>query len=250
MKKTVLCALLALSSTASADFLRVEGGIGAWESQLSGTMNYKGDPVFDVDALDYNTETSNYFWVLVKHPVPMVPNVRFEYTELSYSGSMKQGITWEGSSYGAGSSSALELTQYDAIFYYNMLDNTFWATLDLGLDFKYIQSSMQLNEEGGVLSYSESGSTALPMLYGRVRAEIPGTEFGLEADMKYISSGDTSAYDMRIKADYQFDLEPLELGLEVGYRTIKFDVESGDLEFDANADIEMDGLFIGGVVRF
>ncbi len=249
MKKILLLSVVLslLSLSLHADLFRVEGAIGSWNANPSGNMSYENSVKFDLqETLSYDSENITYAWILLKHPLPIVPNVRLEYSDLSYSAKSKKGFSWEGNTIGVGASTALDLKQYDAILYYNILDNTLWATVDIGLDAKFIKGSFDISDPSDGYSYSDSDSIVLPMLYGRVRAEVPMTGLGLEADIKWIGYGIADAYDIRIKADYTFDAFVLEPTLEVGYRTLVIDVESDDYDIDA----DFSGVYFGVGFRY
>ncbi len=253
MKKMLLLMMLISLSSLSlqADLFRIEGAAGAWNAEPTGTMNYKSSATFDLqETLSYDSETITYAWLLIKHPLPVLPNVRLEYSDLSYSGVSQKGYTWEGTTVGVGAQSTLELKQYDAILYYNILDNTFWATLDLGLDAKFIRASFDINDPGDNYTYSASDNVVLPMLYGRVRTEIPLTDIGVEADMKWIGYGSVDAYEIRIKADYTFDAFIVEPMVELGYRTLVVDIDSSDYDIDGNLDADFSGLYVGVGIRY
>ncbi len=251
-KKLIVATLAALSSgIAQADFLRIEAGAGIWQSEPSGTITYKvsgnSDTLSASDQLGYQEENISYLWLNVKHPIPLLPNVRLEYVTPNFEGNTKKGFTWAGDNYTINTNSKLELQQTDIVLYYNLLDNTFWATLDLGLDLKLIDYSYELRNASN--AYSDSGNLPIPMLYARTRAQIPMTGIGLEADIKFIGYGDTQLYDFRAKVDYTFDFVPvIQPAIELGYRTQKFKIdEDGE---DTKVDFEFSGIYGGVMLRF
>ena len=131
MKKIFLFTMLVSLNALwlQADMFRIEGAVGAWKADPGGSMNYNKSATFDLQkTLSYESKTITYAWLLFKHPVPALPNLRLEYNDLGYAGTSKRGYIWEGKSVGVGAKSALSLKQYDAILYYNILDNTFWTT--------------------------------------------------------------------------------------------------------------------------
>ncbi len=253
MKKILLSTLMVslCSLWLYADLFRIEGAAGAWKADPSGSMNYKNSASFDLQkTLSYSSETITYAWILVKHPIPALPNLRLEYNDLGYSGVSQKGYTWEGTTVGVGAKSTLSLKQYDAILYYNILDNTFWATLDLGLDAKFIKSAFDINDPSDSYRYSASDNVVLPMLYGRLRAELPLTDIGVEADVKWIGYGSVDAYEIRIKADYTFDTFLIEPMIELGYRTLVVNIDSGDYDIDGSLDADFSGLYLGVGIRY
>ncbi len=254
MKKIVTAAVMSaiMTLSAQADFIRVEAGGGVWNNELSGTAQYDGQAAFDASTLGYADESKGYLWMFIKHPIPLIPNLRLEYTDVGYSGTSTKGFGWDGNLYGAGSKSSTDLSQIDAILYYNILDNLGWVTLDLGLDVKYIDASITGESADGTNSFDNSETIVLPLGYVRARFEIPMTDIGIEGDAKYIAYGDSSLLDYRIKADYTLvNVLPFDVGLEVGYRFQNLDLDSGDIgSLNSTLDLEIDGFFAGAVLRF
>ncbi len=248
MKKTIsiLAAGAVLAATANADLARVEAGVGAWMQTPKGGMTYRNT---GSDISDETEEAKAYAWVLVKHPVPIVPNARVEYSNVRSTG-VASG-TFKGFTASSNSKTSIELTQFDLIPYYNILDNTFWITLDLGVDFKVINAKYEAN---GVTmthpgnNYTNDSAIVLPMGYARGRVQIPATGFGVEADVKYVSYNSSTVYDARAKFDYTFGAFPIvQPALEVGYRVQKF--KTDDLS-DVEMDIDFSGVYAGLVLRF
>jgi outer membrane protein len=257
---TVLSATLAL--TAQADLLRVEAGAGAFIAEPSGTLSYEDDiGSVNVDATDnlgYGKESLPYVWLNVKHPIPIVPNLRLEYLDVNFKGKSKK-VTWGTNDDGAavtvpdGTTSELSLTQYDAVLYYNLLDNTFWTTIDLGLDVKFIEGSYTIdaNSVGSIdyPGYDESFSAAIPMGYLRGRVQIPATGLGVEGDIKYIAYSDSELMDARIKADWTMEFVPvIQPGIEVGYRVQKVNIDESD--YSTKVDVDFSGAYVGLMLRF
>jgi len=234
-----------LATTANADFARVEAGAGGWMQTPSGIAEYNsGSAITGSDTLNEDMDTSAYVWMLVKHPLPIIPNVRVEYTTIHATGNATG--SWNGLTVtSASADSELDITEYDIIPYYNILDNTFWITVDLGLDIKVVDSDYKIDS----LNYEDTSTTVVPMLYLRGRVEIPTTDLGVEADAKYISNGSSTIYDVRAKLDYTFDITPIiQPGLEVGYRVQKINIDEDDV--DVRTDIDFAGLYVGAMLRF
>ncbi|HIP54747.1 MAG TPA: TIGR04219 family outer membrane beta-barrel protein, partial [Sulfurimonas autotrophica] len=194
---------------------------------------------------DEKQETSTYAWMFIKHPIPVVPNIRLEYASIYATG--KASGAWNGLSvlFGIGASSVLDMKQYDIIPYYNILDNTFWITLDLGVDIKVVDTTYEIESIG----YEESYTAPIPLLYARTRAQIPTTDIGIEGDIKYVTTGSSTVYDARIKVDYTFDITPIvQPAIEIGYRVQKIKIDEDDQ--DVKTDMDFSGLFAGLMLRF
>ena len=258
MKKSLAAAAMTalITTAAQADTLRIEMGGGIWNNDISGDSRYEGNDVFDADDLGYDDENKGYFWIFIKHPIPILPNIRLEYAEIKYDGRSSESFQWDGITYGTDTYSKTELTQIDTILYYNILDNTGWTTLDLGVDIKYIDASFKAHGTvsgipGTIESFDESEDLFVPLAYGRLRFEIPMTGIGIEGDVKYLTYQDSRLLDYRVKVDYTLeDILPVDIGVEVGYRFQNIDLTGDDFNLDSNLDLDIDGLFAGVVVRF
>jgi len=262
--KSLIAGLL-LTSSLNADFARIEMGAGAWIQTPTGSITTSTNSNILSLAGTYNTyETTaseTYVWILVKHPVPLIPNLRIEYVTISDSGNFDRFIE---NIYVGKSPTTIDMTQIDLIPYYNILDNTFWTTIDLGLNLKVIQADVDVDafaNETGVSAldplvtvanrflpnYSSSDQAIIPLAYIRARIQIPTTYIGLESDLKYISFDGSTVYDFRAKVDYTFDISPIiQPALEVGYRVQKFDIDTDD----TFGSLEYSGAYVGLMLRF
>jgi outer membrane protein len=252
MKKilTTLLSTAIVTTIASADMSRVEMGAGVWMQTPKGELSYTEGGADGSNIFDEKEETNAYVWMLVKHPIPVLPNLRLEYVNIDTTG-IASG-TFEDFT-ASGSKTSLKMTQFDVIPYYNILDNAAWITLDLGLDLKVV--SLDYKAEDVIIglsanqNYSDTQTIALPLVYLRARVEIPQTNVGLEADMKYVTYDGSTVSDIRAKVDYTLGFIPtVQPALEVGYRIQKIDISSSDVKSAMNVDFS--GLYAGLMLRF
>jgi outer membrane protein len=258
MKKIISSLAIAttLATSLSADFLRIEAGAGVWDQTPSGYIERTdGDGALELKGRYTSSENSStefYMWALFKHPIPLIPNARVEYVSMSDEGTFSAGTTVGHIPLGDNAIGTLDIKQYDLIPYYNILDNTMWITIDLGIDLKYTTTDAAVDGKIPFIDirktiYTGSDSFWLPLVYVRGRVEVPGTGLGIESDVKYITDGDSTVYDIRAKVDYTFDVsEALKLGLELGYRTQKYDIIDGK----DKGYLTYDGVYFGGMLRF
>ena len=261
LKTTIISTLLATTAL-NADFIRVDAGAGMWIANTKGQIDLKDDSIDLVDTLGYTTSNSGYAWILFKHFLPVIPNVRLEYTSLSYDGKVDlldgKTLPWDGVDIPSNVSNTLTINEYDAILYYNILDNTFWTTIDLGLDVKMLDASFQLDplSANGTEVYSgyetPSQIVPLPMAYVRARVEIPFSGVGVEADVKFLKLGDSQVIDARAKVDYTLGITPLiQPGIELGYRVQQINIDATKLESSLPVlNLEFSGLYFGAMLRF
>ncbi len=244
MKKilSVLTFSALMASSSYADIARVEMGAGAWMQTPSGSANYNVGAAGGTNTMKESQGTSAYVWALVKHPIPVVPNLRLEYVNIASDGTAIG--TWGSVAVGS-SKSTLDMQQIDVIPYYNILDNTFWTTVDVGVDVKLVD----FNYKVAAAAYEYKKTLPIPMGYVRARVQIPATGIGLEADAKYISNGSSTFSDARAKVDYTFTSFPIiQPALEVGYRVQKIKIDESSV--DIKTDIDFSGIYAGLMVRF
>lgn len=254
MKKTILLSLLVSSSLLQADLFRAEMGAGVWSQTSSGSLQHKNDryPVDLADDLDVGNSQDLYVWAYFKHPVPIIPNARLEYTNSTADGSVKKEFIYNGYSFTPANNAKYDMNiqQVDAIVYYNILDNLAWITLDLGLEINFMTQSYKFSD--AVNNVKEvTDSIMIPMLYGRGRFEIPGTGFGLESELKYFTYGDSTVGDIRAKVDYTFDLSIIDPAIELGYRHELIKTSTNDFsDLSNDTDITMSGIYLGAMLRY
>jgi outer membrane protein len=242
-----------LATAANADLMRIEGAVGAWQTDPTGTMQYGTNQEFDVvDNAGFESSQNVYAWVYIKHPIPIIPNLRLEYVDPTFDGQVAS-LEWNGDTY-ASVDNTLSLTQYDAVLYYNILDNTFWSTIDLGLDIKFIDGNYKLDAStaaGAAPAVDESFSLAMPLAYLRGRVQLPVTNIGIEAIARGMSYSDNTVIDAQIKVDYTMDFIPvIQPGIELGYRYQQMTLDGGSIGLDANIDTTFSGVYGGIMVRF
>ncbi|WP_295022778.1 TIGR04219 family outer membrane beta-barrel protein [Sulfurimonas sp.] len=237
-----------LASSASADFTRVEAGAGAWMQSSKGTASYTDAGANGSYISNEKDSTQPYVWMLIKHPIPILPNLRLEYTSVKDDGA----ATGKFKDFNIGVATttlSYDIKQYDIIPYYNILDNTAWITLDLGVDIKILDASYRAAPSGAFTGYSDSAMLAVPLLYARARVQIPSTNIGIESDIKYLTTGNSTVYDFRAKVDYTLDFVPVvQPAVEIGYRTQKIDIDESGV--DVKANVEFSGFYAGMMVRF
>ena len=256
MKKLLSIAAMSavMATAASADFMRVEGAVGVWQSEPAGTAKYGKQPEFDiVDNAGFTESTNTYAWLYFKHPIPILPNLRLEYADPNFSDKTKLDLSYGGYDFSAGASNELSLTQYDAVLYYNILDNLFWTTIDLGLDVKFIDGNYNISGQAGgtAETVDEDFDMVMPLAYVRARVEIPVTNIGVEAIVRRMAYSANDVMDAEIKIDYTMDFVPvIQPGLEIGYRHQQIKLDGDSIGIDANLDTTFSGVYGGLMVRF
>jgi len=238
-----------VTSISNADVFRLEMGGGMWQQTPKGYAKRidNGGLLDLVGEYKSSEQESNeaYAWLLFKHPVPIIPNVRVEYVGIRDKGLTKGRV--HGMVIPRTAPTTIDVKEYDVIPYYNLLDNTFWMTIDLGIDAKIMQSEAKVSPVAGFSGYSATDTTVIPLVYGRARVQIPSTGLGIEADVKYITYDGSTMYDIRAKIDYTFDFDVVQPGIELGYRTQKLLIDDG---IKTDVDLQYSGVYAGVMLRF
>ncbi len=234
MKKMLLVpSLLLASNLAQADTVfGVYAGGGSWNTAYSGDVGVSDIDVEDVLNLD--DEGRNFFYVAIEHPIPLVPNIRLQRTDISTKGSgeiTSEMIFGDKSFSDEAVSTEVDLSHTDATLYYEILDN--WVNLDLGL-------TLRMFDGEGKIVGATSGSEKLnvddtaPMLYAAARFDLPLTGLSVGADINGLGYSGNTLTDFTAKISYTTDIVPLiDIGVEAGYRQMQLVLDDiGDLETD------------------
>jgi len=234
VKKLTLFLLLTLSQM-HADTIGGEISLGFFNHQPNGDASYKGSAADMEDTLDFSEEQDIFLKAYLEHPLPVIPNIKLGYATLSHAGSSSvNDFTWGETTYNGTINSSLSLDMSDVTLYYEFLDN--WAETDAGLTLRYISGDMDVRSS--VASDVADFSTWVPMLYGKVRFNLPVTDLSFQLEANVISYWDITAYDYELSARYTL---ALGVGLEAGYKA--FHLNSDDLVNGFNADMDFSGPY-------
>ncbi len=239
MRKLILAmggSMLLAVPLAQADVLGVGATVGYWHSDLSGHAAHKNDSVDLDDELNLDNDSNTNASIYIEHPVPVLPNVRLNYTLVKQSGRGNLGSAYDTVSAG-NVRSDLDLEQLDLTLYYELLDN--WVNLDLGL------TARDLSGELVVRGSNESKTTVdavIPMGYLSARFDLPLTGVSAGAEGNFISYSGDSVRDFNVYGQYTVSV----LQLRAGYRQMAVDYEDGD----DRLDLKVDGPFISAGVTF
>ena len=230
-KLVSLCLATALTSAANfshADALGLYAGVGVWQADA--------DNRIDVDALSADDiklgdDNSNFAYIALEHPIPLIPNVRLQQVDIDLNGNGAAALD-------------IDMTHQDAILYYEFLDN--WVNLDLGLSARRYDGSATAIASGTRLKLNVDG--VVPMIYGKAQFDLPFTGWSVGADVNATDfSGDRIA-DLSVKVAYESDLIPLfGLGAEIGYRHMSMELDDLD---DFGSDLTVEGPYAAVTLHF
>ena len=234
--------LVLAAPLANADVLGAGATVSYWNSDFSGEVVNKSSAVDIEKDLNMSSDGNANFTAHFEHPVPVLPNVRINYTGISQSGNGKIGpAAFDGIVAGADVNSDLDIEQLDATFYYEVLDN--WVNLDLGLTARKLDGELIVRDSAGVYPVSETTVDAVvPMGYLAARFDLPFTGVSVGVEGNVISYSGDSLHDVNAYGQYEFAL----LQLRAGYRQMAIDYEDDDDKLD----VELSGPFASIGVNF
>lgn len=250
-----LASLVTLSPIASADTIfGLYVGAGIWQADFSGSASESGtgnNLDFD-DEFGSVEEDSNFLYIAVEHPIPVIPNIMLQQTDVSVdeSATLSTTITFDGQDYTAGESvdAIIDFSHMDATLYYEILDN--WVTADIGFTFRQFDGELSLVGTSGAtngVSAAQELDGVIPMLYAKARFDLPLTGFYVGAHGNFIGIDGHSLTDFSGAVGYESDGFVLDFGLELGLRTFTFELDDLD---DLDADIELSGMYAAFTIHF
>jgi outer membrane protein len=231
------------AGTAQADFVGLNIGANYWSPDLSGSFASVGDPSINLmDDLGLDEPAPSNLVFTLEHPVPLLPNVKYQSYDLGSSGVNDPGsVDFNGTTFSGAVNSTFDLSHDDIVLYYELLDN--WVSLDLGLDFKIFDGEVELAD--GSNTETVPVDDTLPLFYISARFDLPYSGFYIGADINNnFNTGDGSAEDSSIMLGYE---SGSGLGLEGGIK--KFSVELDDIN-NLNTNLEYDGIYLNGYFHF
>jgi outer membrane protein len=240
--RLVFATLLCLTAaSANADFVGLNIGFSHWAPDLSGNFNSKNDAPIDLKKdLGVNDPSQTSLILILEHPIPVLPNVKYQNLDLEASGSntLNRNIQFNDQSYASGTqvNSTFDLSHDDIVLYYEVIDN--WINLDLGIDIKRFDG--QVGIDGNNIAVDET----VPLLYISARFDLPFSGFYAGADLNHFSSGDDSANDSTLLLGYE---SSIGLGIEGGLKTFSLDLNNAD---NIDTNIEYEGLYLNGFFHF
>jgi len=226
---------------AGADIADLYAGAGVWQSSPSGTL---GNTSISLEnTLNFDEENSNYFFIALEHPIPLLPNLRLSRTDLEWTG---QGTVSAGTildevvfPIDQAVTADLDLSHTEITFYYEVLDNI--IDLDLGLTARMFDGEASLI--GAAQQERVELDAVIPMLYGRAGIDLPFSGLSAAVSGNWINVNEFQLIDWSAELNYDFKIaHTLEGGLSIGYRSMLIEIDDQN---ELQSDAEFDGLFIG-----
>ncbi|QSP93652.1 TIGR04219 family outer membrane beta-barrel protein [Marinobacter salinisoli] len=247
MRKLMVVAagtVLLASHQVHADVVGLGANVSYWDSGLSGQAA-SGNDLVDVEndlnlESDSNANTSLY----LEHPIPVLPNVRLNYTLIQLDGRGSLSADFDGIDIGgvggADVRSELDLEQLDLTLYYEVLDN--WVNLDLGITARDLSGELLVQQVAGTGVSETEIDAVIPMGYLAARFDLPFSGVSVGAEGNIISYDGDSVHDFNAYGQYEIAV----LQFRAGYRNMAIDYEDGG----DRLDVELDGPFFSAGVVF
>ncbi|UJX27237.1 TIGR04219 family outer membrane beta-barrel protein [Pseudoalteromonas sp. CF6-2] len=255
MKKYCLAAALSmacLAPTAQADtLLGLYLGVDGWRSDNSGSFAQNDN----LQNFNYDDETFISYYAALEHPVPLVPNFKFKYTELELNGSttLDDTFSFGDADYVVGTQvgTVSDLSHIDYILYYEIFDNDL-VSIDLGLNAKQFDGDIVVtgtSQNGGPASTERVDfSGFVPLVYGRAEVGLPLTGMSVFFEGSMLAIDDSKVQDYQVGIAYALlDNLAIDLDVKAGYRSMTLELDDVD---DIYTDIDASGPFAGIQVHF
>jgi len=270
MKKLSIALIMAgLVSFASADFLSVSAGAGYEQQDIDGyvklgdTVNYFQNKAAQSDGncqsgdFALKDEKNPYVWVKFIHPIPLIPNVKVQFTKYDTTGH---------SDYVAGNveifgdvkipaaltnvTTSQTINSYDLTFFYELKPIVADIEAGFGLDIwqgttkivgdNAVCTGGSVRTLGSKTTVDQDWTVVLPYLYGHVETmSIFG--FSVLGDVKWAKLGDNHHYDYQGALKYTIDVPgPVNAFVKAGYRY----KEAYGVDGDNETLLKYKGLFL------
>ena len=247
MKSRILLIAMAslLSVNVLADTVGFRIGGGAWDHEASGTFRDTGTVNIDLkNDLGFSSNKEGYGYIVLEHPIPVLPNVRFASTKMGHTGTGTVTVTFDGQTFtNEPVSSILTFDSTDITLYYEILDNV--VGFDLGLTARSVEGRVNITSTTTPsLTGDAPFDETIPMIYFSLGVELPLTGLSFEVGGNIIAFDGNEYSDYMLKVSYETEFL---LGIEAGIRQQKLVLDNVDTLF---ADMTFDGVFLGLFLHF
>ncbi|MCX6060961.1 MAG: TIGR04219 family outer membrane beta-barrel protein [Campylobacterales bacterium] len=220
LKSALFVSFIGVSVASAATILGFGAEADYYSPTVSGNFSYTGNGTTTDTYFSDDTQSSYQLSAYLEHPLPMLPNLRIDYTpETTFSGA--------DSIIGTNN---VSFKQLDGTLYYELLDNV--VDLDVGVTFKAIDGKI----EG---SANQDFNVLIPMLYLSTGIKIPVLPIHVVGDVKYVGYNGDSVIDARVKAMWDI-FAGLQAQAGLRYESMKIDNRE-----NINANVTFKGPFIG-----
>lgn len=237
MKKNALISSISalpliLASTAHADVIGIYASVDYWAYSNQTQVNNATATTPEKLDRDQAAQLSIAF----EHPIPLVPNVKLKHVSLNSE--TEQQIL-------ATPYTQVELSNTDAILYYEILDN--WISVDLGVGLKQLNGNIQYFTGDTIVQHQNQDiDDHYPIVYAAAGVALPLTSLSTKAEMTYSKFDDTNITDLQAEIKYDvIDNLLIDVGAKVGYRYLDIDMQKSP-----DAQLTFKGPYAGVEIHF
>ncbi len=256
-KQIAALTILSLPATASASVLGVGFGAGYdyWTASPSGGM---ADSEIDIDIdddLSMEDSKEGQMWAYLEHPLPIIPDARIQKGRVASEGSGGEFDFTLSTDFGdftdsiSDIDSSFEMDMTDFIVYWSPLPENLLTlgilSLDVGVNYRTISGELYMegtDPDDETQTVDKSFNAPVPMGYGSLRANIPGTGVSLGGAISTLSVGGNEFTDTTLDVSWR---TAFGVGVRGGVRTLDLVIDE-DIEFD----MSFNGAFLGAFYQF
>jgi outer membrane protein len=230
----LVCCLLPLSATHADTLFGIYAGAGTWQQEYSGDVTSGISSVDVEDDLAIDDDGNTVLYAAFEHGIPLLPNVRAQHFSLDTDGEnvLSRTIEFNGQVFSIADtvSTTVDVRQSDAVFYYEVLDNV--VSLDLGVAVSLLEGSIEV---ASTLERAEADfDEVVPMLYAKLRADLPFSGFWVGAQAQGMSYEGNSLAEFDAQLGWE---SSVGLGMELGYRAVQIKLDAFDDVDDAELEV-------------
>lgn len=244
MKKMMLAAVIlgAAPLAQAAPLVDVYAGANYWHPDTSGTIASGGRNIDMHNDLGYDRSSQSNIYVGLEHPIPVLPNVRLSYMDLSDSanGTLVKPIVFDNHAFAGNVHSSYDLKMLGGTFYWSPLNN--WLKLDLGVTVRHIQADFKIQGTG---QHAEKNiNKTFPMAHLALEADLPASGAYVGGSLDGVSYNGNSLKDYDVHVGWRSDAL---LGLRAGYRRMELKLSNVG---GVDADLKVGGPYVGLTLNF
>ncbi len=249
MKKILLSSLVALglATSANADFIGASVGVGLWNQNINGyakngdDVNYFNNKSAETDG---NVHTGNlgleggnrpFIWAKIIHPIPLIPNVKLDYRQYSFSGDGKAVGTVHifGMAIPITDNvhTDMNIKSYDATFFYEFKPVV--VDLEAGFGLNVLQGETKVKSSSGTSDVK--WVAPLPYIYARAET-MKLFCFAIEAQVKDFEYKNNHYRDYDAGIKYFAPIPVFDVSAKLGYK--KQDIQGVDGDNKTNIIFE------------
>ena len=243
MKKTLLAAaIVAMMPITSHALVEVGAKASIWNAEATGQID--SNVSVEKDGLNLKSSNGTQLTVYLKHPIPVLPNLKLKSTTLDTKGNGSLNASFADQTFNEAVSSKIDLSHTDATLFWTlpipMVD------IDLGLTARMFDGDASVTGNTAGTEAVDLDMT-LPMGYAAVRVGLPFNLY-VAGDANYIGFGKNKMLDYNASVGYVLPVPIVNVGVELGYRS--FSLETDKKDVDIETDLDVKGLFYGASLSF